>query len=443
MQLGGGVDNGGTIHAGHAQWSSTTTPWPQYKNLPPCPNPSTYAQISNVIPGPPQLPPRPGRFPEYVFTNPDQEKQGTYHPVLIPPKVTSEAIIPPLDPAYDEKMKAFSDAKSKRDLITGPFGHDYSVTAHPEIYTSDQQIIPVAWSGNAQSINSQFPPSTDREQRTARSQTSQLPTAPSLSFSQYKSSSLLETETDRTVGLINGDCITVPSIYEAQLRSNDFSSPLPPDPGFIADLHYQINYLQSLLNQSIQTYLASQTIERLPHQESTLLSSLNSITQFLALLNQPTKPITTLIRKAPSMDPTNLTTQITSTTNQLFNQIYQSIPPVSIAPDTMEYTGLPNSENEPLPASTTRSLTSNQPSLSQINAQLSSGLRYTVPEYVITTSNPIQSIQGHRPINSSKSKPTPIQRLTNAAKLNPSILHMDASHINYSDRLSQLSGTMT
>jgi len=160
-KLGGGVPDGGTEHAGHAYWSSTMNPNPQFQNLPPMPNPSTYAQIYNLIPGPPQIPPLPGRPPLYVFRNPNDEKQGTFHQHLTQPRVPTDALpgvpIPP-------EIKEIQDMQIHRDLVTGPFGHSYDYTETPEMYSEHRPSIPT-YIETPYRINAQLPPSRDREPR--------------------------------------------------------------------------------------------------------------------------------------------------------------------------------------------------------------------------------------------------------------------------------------
>jgi hypothetical protein len=50
---GGGVPQGGTLHAGNAYWKSRIDAKDNYSEIPPAPNPSAYAERSVLIPGPP------------------------------------------------------------------------------------------------------------------------------------------------------------------------------------------------------------------------------------------------------------------------------------------------------------------------------------------------------------------------------------------------------
>lgn len=49
---GGGVPQGGTLHAGNGYWKSRTDAKDNYSEIPPAPQPSSYAQRSVLIPGP-------------------------------------------------------------------------------------------------------------------------------------------------------------------------------------------------------------------------------------------------------------------------------------------------------------------------------------------------------------------------------------------------------
>lgn len=452
-KIGGGVDSGGTLHAGHAQWSSSTNPFPDVPTLPPVPNPSTYAQISNLIPGPPQMPPRPGRLPEYVYTDPNQEKQGSFHPTLIFPKDPSESIPAPYDPEYDENMKAFADAKSKRDLITGPFGHDHDIIEHPEVYTEDSHMIPSAWGSNAQAINSHFPLISKREGRTSYTQNNQNNYGPPLSYSQVVTNSITPYETDRSIQLPDGSSITVPSIAEAQLRtkSESASTPdnndYPPDPDFIVDVHYQIVKLNNIMDNQVRLLKAMPDQEQFSYYTSMFDETIGAIEHFLNLLDIDTSEITNTIRSAKGVPPVQYAYIVSELVRAQFNQVYQRIPPIPTGPEITELNGLPNPEDHPEPGSTTRRLITNKPPLQMISNLNSRGERYTPPSYVVTL--PLegaldgQPASGHQLINNAGAVPTPLEKLALAAGLNPSIWQRPETHITLGDRLAQISGVTT
>jgi hypothetical protein len=177
-KLGGGVPDGGTEHAGHSIWSTTINPYPQYKNLPPMPNPNTYAQTYNLIPGPPQLPPVTGRPPMYIFTDPNAEKQGTFHQHLTQPQVPTDARPGiPLDPT----TLLVRDYQIHRDLVTGPFGHMEDSIESPSFYTSEDHHIPT--SAQSSAINAEIPPPYVREPRTSRGPNAPTYAGPNLHIS--------------------------------------------------------------------------------------------------------------------------------------------------------------------------------------------------------------------------------------------------------------------
>jgi hypothetical protein len=451
VRLGGGVDDGGTVHAGHGQWRTSITPNTQYSNLPPCPNPSTYAQIYNLIPGPPQLPPLPGRLPQYIYTDPNQEKQGSFHPTLIFPRDPSESYPTPKDPVVDELVKAFEDAKAKRDLVTGPFGHTYDTTENPEIYTNDEPNIRGSWNGRDMAINSQYPIISQKEPRTSYTQTSSQQLAPPLSYSQITTNSILPSEHNRQITLTDGSSLTVPSIMEARLRTSisnpEFNDPrfLPSDPDFISDLHSQLVHLIKYVDESTQTYLTSQSMENNPYATTAYLQSLAPIQHFLGLLGQDPTPITNLARKAKSFSPEDFANTSNMLIKTLFNRLYAQIPPLPTGPEITEINGLPNTKDQPQPASTTRrQIITNLPTETIAKIQ-SQGLRYTPPEVVITT--PLQGTinqtpsLGHQLINSAGAVATSMQKLSSAAGVNHSLWQNSGSdYINLGPQLSTSAG---
>lgn len=167
-KIGGGVPDGGTEHAGHGIWSTTINPNPQFSNLPPMPPPSTYAQIYNIVPGPPQLPPVPGRPPIYLFQNPDSEKQGSFHQNTIKQKVSTDALPgTPLNPI----IKDIQDAQIRRDLMTGPLGHSFDYQILPEIYYKSEDPNSYHPTISYDAINTDLQPPNEREGMNGRPST--------------------------------------------------------------------------------------------------------------------------------------------------------------------------------------------------------------------------------------------------------------------------------
>jgi len=159
-KIGGGVPDGGTEHAGHGIWSTTINPNPQFNNLPPMPSPSTYAQIYNLVPGPPQLPPVPGRPPIYVFQNPNSEKQGTFHSRTVQQRVDTDSLPgEPLDPI----IKDIQDSQIRRDLMTGPLGHSFDYQILPEIYYKSEDPNSFHPTISYDAINTDLEPANERE----------------------------------------------------------------------------------------------------------------------------------------------------------------------------------------------------------------------------------------------------------------------------------------
>lgn len=505
INIGGGVSDGGTLHAGHSQWNTQITPSTYPDILPPIPNPSTYAQISNLIPGPPQIPPRPGKLPKYVFKNPNTEKQGTFHPRLIVDINIGESL--PLDEDesfFDDHEQALYAAMARRDLVTGPLGHSYDPEDEPDMYYEgyNNSLANAATQTDGLAINAQMEPPSIREPRTSYNQTSRINPVPRLSYSQIVTNSITPNERDRTVQLPSGETLTVPSIQQAARRvmytrssqtntqnaqidsssqtfnptsvsstqtdtqTNTQDTPMsadtstqttnpttvstgtyPPDPDFISDVHYQIVTLNQMLQDQMREYLYNQESEQAAFQERTFVQALGSIEQFLHLLEIDTTEIRTAIiqARAGGIPPEQFAYVVNELISAQFNQIYQRMPPLPTGLEITNIVGLPNETGNPDPASTTRRLITTPHTVQEISKQMSAGHRYIPDNHVITA--PIHgrltngsSTLGHQLINSVGGVPSSLDRLAEAASLNPGVWTRPGGSVNIGERLASMSG---
>lgn len=127
--VGGGVPDGGTVHAGHATWDTLITPNQQFRIEPAMPNPSTYGQISYLIPGPPTQPLVPGRHSQNRRIDGNFLKQLKGEPTMVPPDV------PPVpDAKYKSPAEqAVQDKMTHRDVRTaGPMSHQLTIEQKTE-----------------------------------------------------------------------------------------------------------------------------------------------------------------------------------------------------------------------------------------------------------------------------------------------------------------------
>ena len=228
VNLGGGVDNGGTVHAGHAQWKTKVTPSVDPQHIPAMPNPSPYPQISRVIPGPPQDPITPGRRPRFLYKKIFQEHQANFHPRSLPgyypdevhPFDPSESY-PPIPSDYDPN---YFNPDLYRDLYTGPLGHSYEPTS--PIFSDTSTLLPdTSMSSTGLSINSTVPAPSNLRPTLSYRPTQSQSQGPDISYSQISTPSVSVSEIDQTLTLPNGEVLTpsMPQNYQIATLYDQFS----------------------------------------------------------------------------------------------------------------------------------------------------------------------------------------------------------------------------
>lgn len=247
INLGGGVLDGGTIHAGHAQWNSRITPNPQYSNLPSMPNPSPYPLISKIIPGPPQEPITPGRVPRYRYRRLHQERQASFHPQYIEGEYfgydPSESY-PPDSTDYNDDLATLVDYETQRDLYTGPFGHTYhdGSTQNPDLTIPDTSLT-----STGLTINATVPAPSNMEPALTHRPTPSEPQGPNLSYAQISTPSVYTSETDQVLTLPNGETLTpsMPPNHQISTLYDQFSDTVS---NFLRDPSQREFAVSSLMN---------------------------------------------------------------------------------------------------------------------------------------------------------------------------------------------------
>lgn len=436
INIGGGVSDGGTVHAGHSQWNTQITPYPQYSILPPVPNPSTYAQIGNVIPGPPQPPLAPGRPPaKQRYNSRYYTSKGLIHQDIFPPDI-SESNPSQSDITYfDPQEQELNEAATRRDLYTGPLGHTYDGIDDSSLYYegNDYSLANAETQTTNLAINAQAPYYGIQEQRTSYTTHPQTIPGPRLSYSQIVTNSITPDEHNRTITLSTGETLTVPSLTQAYNYETFAHGPQPPsttqtlmypvDPDFILTVHNQILALSAYLDETLEDYLSNQSPETENFKDRVLIQNLSPIDQFLQLVDidtTHTKEFITQSRRA-GLTPSQYAELLYKTINDQFENIYTKLPIIPSTYDS-DIVGLPPPQSNSTPIPTTRILVQNPRSLTQINHQLSNGLRNHVEEHIIPT--PISGVlsSGEKPlgqqlINSVGSVSTSFQKLVQAASL--------------------------